>query len=114
VVTLVRRDSGDREELAVSELGAKVPTALDDAQQAMLAQAREFLEERLVDTTSIDDAVDAARSGFARIPMSVLRDGGEQKLAEHGVTVRCMISPDGGLPLDRDDADSIAVVGRAY
>ncbi|MGO9343703.1 MAG: proline--tRNA ligase [Acidimicrobiales bacterium] len=114
VVTVVRRDSGERDELSLTGVAARVDRLLEDSQIQMLARARTFLDERLVDTSAIDDAIDAARTGFARIPMTLLREGGEQRLAAEGVTVRCMVTPDGGLPKDRDDPESVAVVGRAY
>ena len=47
---------------------------------------------------SIGDAVEAAKSGFARLPVGLLQDGGEELLADEGVTVRCIIAADGGLP----------------
>lgn len=114
VVTVVRRDSPERDELSLEGLGAHVARALEDSQREMLERARLFLEERLTDTSNLDDALDAARSGFARIPMAILRDGGERQLGAEGVTVRCLVMPDGGLPKDQNDPDAVAVVGRAY
>jgi prolyl-tRNA synthetase len=114
VVTVIRRDSGERDEITPSGLVARVTKALLDAQREMLEGARTFMSERITDASSVDEATEAARTGFARIPVSALGDDGEKRLAEHGVTVRCLVTPDGGLPEDRDDADAVAVVGRAY
>jgi prolyl-tRNA synthetase len=97
-----------------ADLGASVTRALEEAQREMLEQARAFLEDNLLDASSVDEAADAARTGFARLPIALLRDGGEQRLAGEGVTVRCLITPDGGLPTGHDDPESVAVVGRAY
>jgi prolyl-tRNA synthetase len=80
----------------------------------MLAQARQFLTDNITDVSTPEDAIAASKSGFARLPAAALADGGEKKLASDGVTVRCLLTPDGGLPNDRDDADAIAIVGRAY
>jgi prolyl-tRNA synthetase len=114
VVTVVRRDTGDRAEVTLNEVAAHVSGALDSAQTGLLEQARAFMNERLPETAGIDEAIEAAKSGFARISAGLLRDGGEEKLAREAITVRCLISPDMGLPNGHDDPEAIAVVGRAY
>ena len=63
---------------------------------------------------TIDEAAEAARTGWARIPWSTLGPEGEAQLAESGVTVRCLTLPDGSVPRAEDDPDVLAVVGRAY
>ena len=82
----------------------------DDGGANGLAQDCGDLKWRL----QIGEAIEAAQSGFARIPAGLLREGGEESLAREGVTVRCLVAPDMGLPKGRDDADAVAVVGRAY
>jgi prolyl-tRNA synthetase len=114
VVTVVRRDSGDRAEVAVGAVAAHVASALDAAQNELLEEARVFMHERLVECASIGEAVEAATSGFARIEVGLLKDGGEETLAREGITVRCLMSADLGLPRGHDDPDAVAVVGRAY
>jgi prolyl-tRNA synthetase len=39
---------------------------------------------------------------------------GEAKLAEQGVTVRCLVAADGSVPVSDDQPGNIAVVARAY
>jgi prolyl-tRNA synthetase len=114
VVTVVRRDTGDRSEVALADVAAQVASALDRIQSDLLSEARAFLEERLPEVGSIEEAIEAAKSGFARIPAGLLKGGGEESLAREAVTVRCLISPDMGLPSGQDDPDAVAVVGRAY
>jgi len=64
---------------------------------------------------SVDEAREAAQSGFARLPMSVVGDEGETALNQAGVTVRCLLGPEDGLPdPDGRDENLAAVVGRAY
>ena len=49
------------------------------------------------------------------MPWAVLQAAdGEARLREHGITVRCLVSGDGGLPSGEDDPDALAYVGRAY
>jgi prolyl-tRNA synthetase len=114
VVTIVRRDTGDRTESAVAEVSDQVASHLEHAQKELLEEARRSLENRTRDVTTIGEAVEAANSGFARLPLSLLDDGGEELLAREGVTVRCIVSEDGGLPNGLDDPRPVAVVGRAY
>jgi prolyl-tRNA synthetase len=65
--------------------------------------------------STIDAAVEAALAGgWARIPWADLGEEGEAGLAEHAVTVRCLVAEDGSVP-DADDAPgNVAVVARAY
>jgi prolyl-tRNA synthetase len=39
---------------------------------------------------------------------------GEARLAEQGITVRCLVGADGGLPDGDDVPGTVAVVARAY
>ena len=49
------------------------------------------------------------------MPWAVLQAAdGESRLREHGITVRCLVGGDGGLPSGEDDPDALAYVGRAY
>ena len=66
-----------------------------------------------VAATSIDEALAGAQDGFAVVPWDVLGDAGEQRLAEQGVTVRCLrAGSDLPSPGQTDGLD--AVVARAY
>lgn len=115
VVTVVRRDTGDKAQTLLPRVAAEVPGLLDAIQDAMLAEATAFREAHSVDATTIDEAGEAAADGFVRVPWAVLRDGdGEARLREVGATVRVLRRPDGGLPGSEDEPDTVAVVARAY
>ena len=114
VVTLVERIGGAKGPVAIGEVTTAVTTALDAAQTRLLTEATAQRDARTVDVTSVADAAEAATTGWARIPWSTLGVEGETELARSGVTVRCLVMPDGTLP-DSDDADgALAVVARAY
>jgi prolyl-tRNA synthetase len=83
-------------------------------QADLLEHAQARLRSRTVDVSSIDEAAEAARDGFARIPWQTLGVRGEAKLAQQAVTVRCLQTPDGSLPESGDEADLVAVVARGY
>ncbi len=112
---LARRIPGGKEPVAVEALAALLPTVLEEDQALLLKQARERRESRTTEVTTVDEAVEAAASGgWARIPWAVLGEAGEAALAEHSVSVRCLVTEDGAVP-DADDAPgNVAVVARAY
>ena len=89
-VTVVRRDTGEKTQVPVGQVAERVGPLLDTIQADMLAAATTFQAERTVDVASIDEAREAAQTGFARLPWAELGDEGEAALAEHGITVRCL------------------------
>ncbi len=67
------------------------------------------------DAATVDEAGEAAATGFARVPWRTLMAGdGEARLRELGVTVRVLQRPDGTLPASEDEPDTLAVVARSY
>ncbi|MDQ3462311.1 MAG: proline--tRNA ligase [Actinomycetota bacterium] len=113
-VTLVRRIEGTKEAHPVAEAPDRVVAALDEAQRSLFLKARQRREDATVEVESLDAAVEAAQEGWARLPWAVVGDDGEQRLAQRGVTVRCLQRPDGGLPAADDEPGLVAVVGRSY
>lgn len=112
---LARRIPGGKEPVAVEALAALLPTVLEEDQALLLKQARERRESRTTDVATIDEAVEAAASGgWARIPWATLGEAGEAALAEHSVSVRCLVTEDGAVPDADDAAGNVAVVARAY
>ncbi|MFD5119356.1 proline--tRNA ligase [Streptomyces sp. NPDC058385] len=112
---LARRIPGGKEPVAVEALAALLPSVLEEDQALLLKQARERRESRTADVTTVDEAVEAAASGgWARIPWAALGEAGEAALAEHSVSVRCLVTEDGAVPDADDAAGNVAVVARAY
>jgi prolyl-tRNA synthetase len=114
LVTVVRRDTGDKQQVSVSEVASLVPLLLAEIQADLLARATRFREERTVEVTTVEDAIEAAKVGFAKVPWDVLRDGGEERLAQEAITVRVLQRADGGIPASEDDPDLVAYVARSY
>ncbi len=114
-VTVVRRDTGDKVPVPLAGVREQVERLLDQVQADMLAGATARRDEHIADVDDIVGAVEAAKSGFARLPWQALGEAeGEQRLAVEGITVRCLQRPDGSLPESDDEPDLVAVVGRAY
>jgi prolyl-tRNA synthetase len=111
---LVRRIPGTKEPVAAAALPALLPGALADDQALLLAQSRRRRVERTAEVTGVAEAAEAARTGWARIPWATLGPDGEARLAEQGVSVRCLVAADGSVPASEDEPGVVAVVGRAY
>jgi prolyl-tRNA synthetase len=113
-VTVVRRDSGQKEPVALADAGTAVAVALEDVQQALLDTATARLRDRTATTATLDEAAEAAQEGFARVPWAEIGPEGEARLAERSVSVRCLQRPDGSVPDSGDEGDLVAFVARAY
>ncbi|MGI5350453.1 proline--tRNA ligase [Streptomyces sp. CA-250714] len=111
---LVRRIAGSKEPTAIEALPEILPKLLADDQALLLAQSRERRRDRTAEVTTIAEAIEAAGTGWARIPWATLGPGGEARLAEQGVSVRCLVAADGSIPESDDQPGNIAVVARAY
>lgn len=113
-VTIVRRDLATKSTIEVAAVVPTVTSVLEIIQMELLDAAARRQDERTADVETVDEALEAARTGFARVPWSVLGEDGETRLAQDAVTVRCLQLPDGGVPDREDDPDVLAVVSRAY
>jgi prolyl-tRNA synthetase len=113
-VTLARRIAGTKESIPLARVAAAVPQLLEDDQNVLYNQAEQRQRAGTVDVASVPEAVEAASTGWARLPWADLGTEGEAALAEQAVTVRCLIREDGTVP-DSDEEPGIqAVVGRSY
>ncbi|MFI9647950.1 proline--tRNA ligase [Streptomyces sp. NPDC052040] len=113
--TLVRRIPGGKEPAALRGLADLLPGILEEDQALLLTQSRARRESRTAEVATIGEAVEAAAAGgWARIPWSAVGEDGESRLAEQGVTVRCLVAEDGSVPGTEDAPGNVAVVARAY
>jgi prolyl-tRNA synthetase len=113
-VTVVRRDTSEKRQVGISGLAGDLPTVLGGIQADLLAAATARRDARTRTVATIDEAREAAQTGFARIPWAALGEEGEALLAKDAITVRCIQSADGGVPASEDEPGAIAVVARAY
>ena len=114
-VVLVRRHDATKEPVALGALVAAALDALEEAQASLLQEATAFRTDRTVAVGSVDEAVEAAAGGFATLPLDAVGADGETRANEAGVSVRCILGPDGGPPAGtEDEAALVAVLGRAY
>ncbi len=113
-VTVVRRDLQEKTAVPVSTAAQHVLTRLVESQRGLLGQAQTRMDERTTPVKTVDEAADAAASGFATLPWEAVGVDGEARLAEAGVSVRCLQGPDGGLATSDDEPGLVAVVAKAY
>jgi prolyl-tRNA synthetase len=113
-VTLVRRVGQTKVATPIGQVVHEVTTALAADHQALYDEALHRQTDRTAEARTLDEAAEAASVGFARIPWAVLGVDGEAALATRGVSVRCLVRPDGGVPASDDEPDAVAVVARAY
>ena len=122
--TLVTRHDRGKTPTPLDSLPDEVEASLGRVTTALRDEARAMLEARTHEVSTLDEAVEVAGSGFARIPWSALGPEGEARLATEAMTVRCLQRPDGGLAEEAgsearadgemDEQGLVAVVGRAY
>jgi prolyl-tRNA synthetase len=113
-LTLVRRDRGEKQTVPLAKAAESVAGVLADVQHDLLAQATKARDAQTSEVASLDEAAEAAQVGVARLPWDLLRGPGEARLAEQGVTVRCLQRADGSVPDDDGEDDLVAYVARAY
>jgi len=114
VVTVVRRDSGEKFAVALGEVRALVRVLRATVQDDMFRGAREFRDARTVDVATLDEAVVAAQSGFARLDWDQVGDEGEARLKAEAMTVRCLQRRDGSIPADETEAGLVAIIAKSY
>jgi prolyl-tRNA synthetase len=112
-VTVVARHRRTKEVVPLAGLARAVAGVLAAAGPELFAEALAAREARTVSATDLAGAAEAGAVGFARLPWSAVGPEGEARLAEDGISVRCLQGPDGGLA-DDDDGSLVAVVGRSY
>jgi prolyl-tRNA synthetase len=114
-VTLVRRDRQEKRAVSLRAAVREAAALLDAVQHDLLAEARERQAARTVSVASVDEAAEAVDAGgFALVPWSAVGEEGEDRLAEGGLSVRCLGRADGSLASSDDEPALVAVVAKAY
>ena len=114
-VTLARRLTDDsKQPVGRGAVTATVTAALQADQRAMLEQATAAQNARIASVATVDEAAEAAASGWARLPWSAVGEEGEDRLAQSAATVRCLQRADGSVPERDDEPDLVAFVARSY
>ena len=113
-VVMVRRVDGTKSPIALGGVTAHVTSALKADQQRLHDDALTFREDNTVEVDTLGDAIEAAQTGWARVPWSAVGNDGEAEANGKAVTVRCLVREDGSMPDSDDEPDLIAVLARSY
>ena len=113
VVTVVRRDNGEKIPLTLDAVASEIPVLLETMQSDLFASAQRRLHDGTKDVATLEEAIAAAETGFARLPWSVVEPR-EAVLKKHALTVRCLQRADGSLPQSGDEPDLVCFVARSY
>ena len=110
LVTVKRRVGRVAEQVPLANVLEAVTVALDLAHQDLLTEAALRRDQLTSDATTLEEAIEAGRTGVARVPWDLVAG---QPLSG-GVTVRCLQRPDGTIPVAGDEPDLVAFLARAY
>jgi prolyl-tRNA synthetase len=113
-VTLARRIDGSKSPLPLGSVVAEVTAALEADQKALYEEALARREASTVEVKTLDEAIEASQTGWARVPWAAVGVDGEAKANESAITVRCLIREDGSAPAAQDEPNLTAIVGRSY
>jgi prolyl-tRNA synthetase len=111
---VARRVDGTKAPVALGEVVNDVTAALKADQQILFDNALTFREERTVEVKTLDEAMEATQTGWARVPWSAVGVEGEAQANTKAVTVRCLTRPDGTVPDSDDEPGLVAILARAY
>lgn len=113
-VPVALRARGEKVKHRLDELALAMPAILDAEQAELVRQAREFRDRLTRTVRTIEEAREQAHEAAARLPWAAVGPAGEQSLLKDGISVRCLVGPD-GAPVRDPDADGVdAIVARAY
>ncbi len=113
-VTLVRRIDGGKAPVPLADVVGTVTAALAAGQQSLYDDALAKRQAHTAEVGTLDQALDAAAGGWARLPWAAVGLDGETRANEVGVTVRCLVRPDGSVPDTDDEPGLIAILARSY
>jgi prolyl-tRNA synthetase len=113
-VTLARRIDGGKTPVELAAVADRVTAALAADQQRLYDDALAFREQHTVEVKTLGDAIEAAQTGWARVPWAAVGTDGEAEANGKAVTVRCLVRPDGSMPDSDDEPDLVAILARAY
>ena len=111
---VARRIDGSKSPIALGEVVNDVVTALKADQARMYDDALAFREDNTVDVKTLGDAIEAAQTGWARVPWSAVGTEGEAEANGKAVTVRCLFREDGTMPDADDEPNLVAILARSY
>ncbi|MEV4346146.1 proline--tRNA ligase [Actinoplanes sp. NPDC049596] len=113
-VTIARRIDGSKTPTAIGDVAGAVTSALEADQQRLYDEALAFREANTTEVKTLGEAIEAAQTGWARVPWSAVGEAGEAEANGKAVTVRCLVREDGSMPDSDDEPGLVAILARSY
>jgi prolyl-tRNA synthetase len=114
VVSVVRRDNGEKLTLPLDSLRQHAIEMLDAMQSSMLEAALKFRDGATYDVKTVGEAIEAAQEGFARLSWDSVGPHGEAVLKTDAITVRCLQRADGSMPDSDTEKNLVCIVAKSY
>jgi prolyl-tRNA synthetase len=114
VVSVARRDNGEKHTWSLGEVATRAPALLESMQAEMFAGALSFRDDKTHDVNSIEEAMEASQEGFARLAWDLVGSAGEAQLKTDAITVRCLQRADGSMPTSDTEKDLVCIVAKSY
>jgi prolyl-tRNA synthetase len=114
VAVIYRRDTRDKNKVALDNVVDEVARLAGSIQSDMLAAATARRDAAICECSTLEVARDVAQTGVAVVPWDLVGTSGELDLATSGLTVRCLQLRDGSLPETDHDGGALAYIARAY
>ena len=114
LVTVVNRVTGEKTQVPLPQVATTLTNLIDDVQANLYEHALQRRNANTFDVTTPEEALEAGKVGFAKIPWANLGPEGEAMLNTKTLSVRCLQRPDGTLPQRSDEGDLVAIVARSY
>jgi prolyl-tRNA synthetase len=114
VVNIVRRDTGEKSLVALGDVVATSMALLEAIQTDLLAAALQRRDNLTVEVTTVEEAISAAQTGFARVSWDLVRPEIEKQLKGEALTVRCLQRADGSMPDNEKEAVLTCIIAKSY
>jgi prolyl-tRNA synthetase len=114
VVSVVRRDNGEKATISLESLRQHAVEMLDAMQQDMFAAALKFRDGATHEVKTVGEAMEAAQQGFAKLPWDAVGPDGEAELKTDAITVRCLQRADGSMPDADTEKNLVCIVAKSY
>jgi prolyl-tRNA synthetase len=113
-VTVARRDTSEKAQVQLNTVVAHAQILLEDMQRLLYNAATAHRDANTHDVKTIEEALSAAQTGFARLDWKTVDGLGETTLKKEAITVRCLQRRDGTMPLSDQEPDLVAIVAKSY
>jgi prolyl-tRNA synthetase len=114
VVSVVRRDNGEKAILPLESLRQHAIEMLDAMQRDMFDSALKFRDDATHEVKTVGEAMEAAQEGFAKLPWDAVGLQGEAELKTDAITVRCLQRADGSMPDADTEKNLVCIVAKSY